>query len=121
MTRQATADEIIAYIDLVTSGMLERPEMYASSPEGLEGIFHYLEDIRDLAATGTRRLRYADFAHNARESGSFATRTVIPHAKREEFQPLIAFLKSYLVHENRWPLNVVIPEPAMFFPEPPSK
>jgi len=108
MIRQPTVDEIIAYIDLVTSGMLERPHMYATSPESLEGLFHYFELFRAFTATGSRVSRYQDFCVKAGlGSSNFSTRgavdrgEAIPHATREEHQPLIAFLRKYLKEEGR--------------------
>lgn len=43
------ADDMIRKIEQLIGGMLDRPQMYADSPESLETLFHYFDLLRTYA------------------------------------------------------------------------
>lgn len=46
-----SGEEIVRYVDEYTAAMLDRPHMYAGTPESLEEILSILDDLRTYAVS----------------------------------------------------------------------
>jgi hypothetical protein len=100
----------LQWIDNYYHGVLEHPEMYASSPMGLEDVINAIESMRHsiLSSNTTRTLNpYQEFLlEKGFGSASFTYRMThgVEDTKRHEsvlFAKYAAFLHEYLASQSR--------------------
>lgn len=100
-----TSDDVIQYIDCRIGYILDRPQMYAPSPESLETLLMELEDLREFILTG---LNYSErplskYNEYLRQRG-FESRTFTSNSssmppdedERFRFREFCSFWQEYL-------------------------
>jgi hypothetical protein len=102
--------EVVEYIDEYTRRALERPAMYASSPEALEEALRVLEGLRNYIVVDSRRPDpsanpYHDFLKSRRFGVALfcsRQRQIDPSLTDAKlFAALVEFWRDYLSVQNR--------------------
>jgi hypothetical protein len=95
-------EQIVEYIDQWIANSLDRPQMYAASPEALEGTVFVLEELRSFVVEQESSGPFRLFPYPAYlEAHGFGCSTFTGASGNNTFEALVAFLRQYLISQNR--------------------
>ena len=97
-----TPDEIVKFIDDWERHMLERPDMYASSPQSLEEQLMLLENLRAFITNDEPGFpSHRPFQEYARRVGKCEAMSFTGMRINEVWSDLCKFFQAYLVSQGR--------------------